>query len=134
MARKAKAAAVVQAIPLTGKVLLQKLKDIPQLSRREKAQDCGYYTVLEDEQIRINSGEFLNAVLEAKGVSLEGASVKNVRGKAASYRAVVQKNGILIVGAAYTRKVGSKPGDEFEIKLGRKHIQLLQVGTESVEE
>ncbi|MEM9484009.1 MAG: AbrB-like transcriptional regulator, partial [Cyanobacteria bacterium P01_F01_bin.116] len=28
----------------------------------------------------------------------------------------------------YTQEMGLKPGDEFEIKLGYKHIHLIQLG------
>ena len=45
MARKAKAAAVAEVTPLTGKALLQKLKEIPELPRREKARECGYVSL-----------------------------------------------------------------------------------------
>jgi hypothetical protein len=34
-------------------------------------------------------------------------------------------NGNLLVGKAYTALLDLKPGDEFEIKLGRKQIQLI---------
>ena len=33
-----------------------------------------------------------------------------------------------MVGKAYTAQLGLKPGDEFEIKLGRKQIQLIPLG------
>jgi hypothetical protein len=33
-----------------------------------------------------------------------------------------------MVGKAYTAMLDLKPGDEFEIKLGRKQIQLIPVG------
>jgi hypothetical protein len=42
--------------------------------------------------------------------------------------AKVHFNGNLLVGKAYTDQLGLKPGDEFEIKLGRKQIQLIPVG------
>jgi hypothetical protein len=42
----------------------------------------------------------------------------------------VQFNGNLMVGKAYTAMLDLKPGDEFEIKLGRKQIQLIPVGGE----
>jgi len=35
-----------------------------------------------------------------------------------------------MVGKAYTAQLGLEPGDEFEIKLGRKQIQLIPVGGE----
>ena len=39
--------------------------------------------------------------------------------------ATVQGNGNLLIGKAYTALLDLKAGDEFEIKLGRKHIRLL---------
>jgi hypothetical protein len=44
--------------------------------------------------------------------------------------ATVQGNGNLLVGEAYTAQLGQEPGDEFEIKLGRKQIKLIPVGGE----
>jgi hypothetical protein len=128
MAKKAKAKPETQAEPLTGKALLQKLKEISHLSRREKARECGYFTVVKDDQIRISSGEFMNAVLAAKGISLDTESGKDGRGREASYRVSVHKNGQMVIGAAYTEKMGLQVGDEFEIKLGYKHIHLKQIG------
>jgi hypothetical protein len=40
----------------------------------------------------------------------------------------VDASGNLMVGKAYTAQLGLKPGDEFEIKLGRKQIQLIPLG------
>jgi hypothetical protein len=40
----------------------------------------------------------------------------------------------LLIGSAYTKKMGLRPGDEFEITLGRKHIHLKQVGADDEEE
>ena len=39
-----------------------------------------------------------------------------------------------MVGRAYTAMLDLKPGDEFEIKLGRKQIRLVPLGAEGVEE
>ena len=44
----------------------------------------------------------------------------------------MQFNGNLMVGKAYTAKLGLEPGDEFEIKLGRKQIQLVPLGDTEV--
>jgi hypothetical protein len=46
-------------------------------------------------------------------------------GRSLSYVAKVQFNGNLLVGKAYTAQLGLEPGDEFEIKLGRKQIKLI---------
>ncbi len=46
----------------------------------------------------------------------------------------VQINGNLMVGKAYTAQLGLQPGDEFEIKLGRKQIKLIPLGSTDDEE
>jgi hypothetical protein len=43
--------------------------------------------------------------------------------------ATVQGNGNLLVGKAYTAVLDLLPGDEFEIKLGRKQIKLIPLGS-----
>jgi hypothetical protein len=60
--------------PLIGKELLQKLKEIPQLSRSAKARECGYVSVVKSGSARVNISAFLNAILEAKGVSINSDS------------------------------------------------------------
>jgi hypothetical protein len=40
----------------------------------------------------------------------------------------VQGNGNLLIGKAYTVMLDLKPGDDFEIKLGRKQIRLVPAG------
>ncbi len=120
--------------PLTGKALLQKLKTIQTLSRTQKARECGYYTVTKDNRTRVNIGDFMGALLEAKGVSLDTDSDKDGRGREASYRVSVHQNGQIVIGSSYTQKMGLNPGDEFEIKLGYKHIHLIQLGENGEEE
>lgn len=114
--------------PLTGKALLQKVKS-SNLPRRELAKECGYYTATKDGQARINLTEFYDAVLVAKGIALEPESErseKSGRGREATYRVSVHKNGSIVIGSNYTQSMGLKSGDEFEIRLGYKHIRLIQ--------
>jgi len=118
--------------PLTGKALLQKIKD-SSLPRRELAKQCGYYTTTKDGQTRTNLQEFYDAVLAAKGIALEPEAAKDGRGREATYRVSVHKNGTIVIGANYTQKLGLKPGDEFEIKLGYKHIHLIQLDGNKIE-
>lgn len=115
------------ATPLTGKALLQKVKALGSKPRRDTAKECGYYTVTKDNQTRANMTEFYDALLAAKGIALEPGRSKDGRGREASYRACVHKNGSLVIGANYTQEMGLKPGDQFEIRLGSKHIHLIQV-------
>ncbi|MGL6132607.1 MAG: AbrB-like transcriptional regulator, partial [Prochlorococcaceae cyanobacterium] len=39
-----------------------------------------------------------------------------------------------LVGKAYTAQLGLQPGDEFEIKLGRKQIKLMPIGAADEDE
>lgn len=113
--------------PLKGKALLQKFDELAHLSKREKAQACGYYTLAKDDQIRVNLAEFYDALLEAKGISLSPEGTKDGRGREPTYRVSVHKNGQIVIGSTYTQEMGLQPGDEFEIKLGYKHIRLIQL-------
>ena len=109
---------------LAGKVLLAKVKELSHLSRRETAQQCGYYSVSKSGQIRVKLSEFYDALLLAKGVPVGPESSKDGRGRDATYEVTVHQNGQIVIGAAYTKKMGLKQGDEFKIKLGYKHIYL----------
>lgn len=119
--------------PLTGEALLQKVKELENLSREEKARTCGYYTTTKTGAERVSMMKFYNALIEAEGVELDGKQTKqNGRGgRSASYRISVQSNGNLLIGSAYTKQMDLHPGDEFEISLGRKHIHLKQVDAEA---
>lgn len=120
--------------PLTGKALLQKVKALGNLPRRESARLCGYYTQTKDSQTRANMTEFYDALLAAKGIALDPGRTKDGRGREASFRACVHKNGSLVIGANYTESMGLEAGDQFEIRLGSKHIHLIQVGGKSEED
>jgi len=113
---------------LTGKELLQKVKELSHLSKRETAKECGYYTVTKDGQTRVNLSGFYDAVLAAKGIQLEPEKTRDGRGREASYTVTVHKNGQIVIGSAYTREMGLEPGDEFQLKLGYKHIKLEKLG------
>ena len=112
---------------LTGKALLQKVKELSHLPRRETAKRCGYYTITKDSQTRVNLTDFYDAVLAAKGVPLDPEGAKDGRGREPTYRVSVHKNGQIVIGSTYTQAMGLKEGDKFEIKLGYKHIHLKQL-------
>jgi len=118
---------------LTGVELLEKVnsKELGHLSKEEKARACGYYTVTKNGIERVNMMKFLNALIDAEGIELDGGKdgANGRGGRSASYRISVQNNGNLLIGSAYTKKMGLEPGDEFEISLGRKHIHLKQIET-----
>jgi len=116
--------------PLTGKALLQKVKELSHLPRRETAKKCGYYTITKDKQTRVNLTDFYDAVLAAKGVPLDPEGTKDGRGREPTYRVSVHKNGQIVIGSTYTQAMGLQEGDKFEIKLGYKHIHLKQIDGE----
>ena len=121
---------------LTGQELLSKVKEMGDASKSELVSACGYVSKKKDGSERINFTAFYEALLTAKGVELGGGSGKGrgVGGRKLSYTATVQGNGNLLVGKAYTALLGLEPGDEFEIKLGRKQIKLIPAGAEAEED
>ena len=120
---------------LTGQELLAKVKEMGDAPKTELATACGYVSKKKDGSDRVNFTAFYEALLNAKGIDL-GAGGKSVGkgGRKLSYTAKVQFNGNLMVGKAYTAMLDLKPGDDFEIKLGRKSIRLIPVGTSGEEE
>ena len=114
--------------PLQCEELLKKVKELESLSKEDKAKQCGYYTVTKNGIERVNMMKFLNALIDAEGIQLDSSPSANGRGgRSASYRISVQSNGNLLIGSAYTKQMNLKPGDEFFITLGKKHIRLKQV-------
>jgi hypothetical protein len=115
---------------LTGSDLLAKVKELGHASKSDLVRAAGYLSTKKDGTERLNFTAFYEALLEAKGVSLGdgGGNGKGKAGRSLSYVATVQGNGNLLVGKAYTAMLDLKPGDEFEIKLGRKQIRLIPVG------
>jgi bifunctional DNA-binding transcriptional regulator/antitoxin component of YhaV-PrlF toxin-antitoxin module len=113
--------------PLTGKALLSRVKELSNLPRRERAKQCGYYTVTKNNQVRVNLTDFYDALLSARGIPLSPESTKDGRGREPTYRVSVHQNRQIVIGATYTKAMGLKPGDEFEIRLGYKHIHLIQL-------
>jgi len=104
---------------LIGQELIDKVKDLDHLSKTEIAIACGYYRVVDGETYPCFF-EFYSAVLDSKGTSL-GLHRK------LSYRAMVQGNGNMVIGKAYTAMLDLHPGDEFDIKLGKDFIRLTRV-------
>lgn len=116
---------------LVGEELINKVKQLENASKEEKAKVCGYYTVTKNGIERVNMMKFLNALIDAEGIELDSTTNGNGRGgRSPSYRVSVQSNGNLLIGSAYTKQLGLNPGDEFEISLGRKHIRLKQLDRE----
>nr|YP_009530284.1 AbrB family transcriptional regulator [Paulinella micropora]AXY62973.1 AbrB family transcriptional regulator [Paulinella micropora] len=121
---------------LTGSDLLAKVKELGDVSKSDLVRACGYVSAKKDGAERLNFTAFYEALLEAKGVNLGVTGSNNVGkgGRRLSYVATVQGNGNLLIGKAYTSLLDLHPGDEFEIKLGRKQIRLVPVGSNEEDE
>ncbi|HEY9827298.1 MAG TPA: AbrB family transcriptional regulator [Stenomitos sp.] len=119
--------------PLKGEALLKRVQELEHLSKEDKARECGYYTIMGDGSERLNMMKFLNALIDAEGIELDGrvSNGQSRGGRSASFRISVQANGNLLIGSAYTKKMELQPGDEFEISLGRRHIHLKQLSPDS---
>jgi hypothetical protein len=122
-------------VALIGSELLAKVKELGDVSKSELVRAAGYVSSKKDGSERLNFTAFYEALLEAKGVSLgtNGAAVGK-GGRKLSYVATVQGNGNLLIGKAYTALLDLNPGDDFEIKLGRKQIRLVPVGASDDDE
>ena len=115
---------------LTGPELLAKVKEIGDVSKSKLVRQCGYLSTKKDGSERLNFSAFYEALLAAKGVSLGAHSAGQGKGgRKLSYVTKIQFNGNLMVGKSYTAMLDLKPGDEFEIKLGKKQIQLIPMGS-----
>jgi hypothetical protein len=113
---------------LTGSELLTKVKELGDAGKSEIVRACGYVSIKKDGAERLNFTAFYEALLDAKGVELGASAKLGKAGRKLSYVATVQGNGNLLVGKAYTAMLDLHPGDEFEIKLGRKQIRLIPAG------
>jgi hypothetical protein len=115
---------------LTGSELLAKVKEMGDVSKSDLVRACGYVSTKKDGNERLNFTAFYEALLEAKGLSLGegGGKGRGKDGRKLGYTTKVQFNGNLLVGKAYTAILGLEPGDEFEIRLGRKQITLVPIG------
>ncbi|MEB3184275.1 MAG: AbrB family transcriptional regulator [Cyanobacteriota bacterium] len=121
---------------LTGSELLAKVREMGDASKSDLVRSCGYVSSKKDGSERLNFTAFYEALLEAKGLNLGvagGKSKKGPGGRELSYLAKVHFNGNLLVGSAYTAQLGLQPGDEFEIKLGKKQIKLIPIGADDEE-
>ena len=104
---------------LVGKELLDKARSLSKCSEDEIARGCGYV----GPSGRVLRKSFYRALVEAKGYKLRSGSGRaggrSSRGRQADFRTRVHGNGNLLIGHAYTKKLGLEPGQEFRIEIRR---------------
>ena len=105
---------------LIGKELLEKSKLLSNKSEDEIARGCGYV----GPSGRVLRKSFYRALIEAKGYKLTNNTGKpgnrSSRGRQAEFKTKVHGNGNLLIGHAYTKKLGLEPGQEFKIDLKKE--------------
>ena len=119
--------------PMTGADLLNFVKKAGGMSKTEVAMATGYYSNDKDGKPRCNFARMQEALLVATGINLGvGPDARGPGGRKLSYVATVQGNGNLLLGKAYTAKLGLEPGDEFEIKINKSSgkFTLVPMGSE----
>lgn len=101
------------ATQLEGDALLKRARDLSGNSPDQVARACGYVGA----GGRVLKKAFLRALVEAKGFPTPAVEKGGSRGRQAEYRTRVHGNGNLLIGHAYTRRLGLEPGQEFKIEL-----------------
>ena len=118
--------------PLEGKALLDRARSLSNRPEEQIARACGYV----GPSGRILKKSFYRALVAAKGYVLPSALHTGgaaAKGRQAVFRTRVHGNGNLLIGQAYTRRMGLEPGQEFRIELHKEtgSIWLLPMGTGS---
>ena len=115
---------------LVGKELLAKAKLLSKKSEDEIARGCGYV----GPSGRVLRKSFYRALIEAKGYKLNHSGSgrpgnRSSRGRQAEFKTKVHGNGNLLIGHAYTKKLGLEPGQEYKIDLKKdsKSISLIPI-------
>lgn len=105
--------------PLEGKALLDKARSLSNRPEDQIARACGYV----GPSGRVLKKSFYRALVAAKGYPVPSSMVGGsslARGRQAEFRTRVHGNGNLLIGQAYTRRMGLEPGQEFRIELHRE--------------
>ncbi|AII50229.1 transcriptional regulator [Synechococcus sp. KORDI-52] len=108
---------------LVGKELLDKARSLSNRPEDDIARGCGYV----GPSGRLLKKSFYRALVEAKAADQgwqlptksSSSSSGGSRGRQAEFRTRVHGNGNLLIGHAYTRRLGLEPGQEFKIELQR---------------
>jgi hypothetical protein len=103
---------------LQGKALLDKARSLSNRPEDQIARACGYV----GPSGRVLKKSFYRALIEAKGYTLPSSASgagggAGGKGRQADFRTRVHGNGNLLIGHAYTRRMGLEPGQEFKIEI-----------------
>ena len=122
---------------LEGKALLEKARSLSNRPEDQIARACGYV----GPSGRLLKKSFYRALVVAKGYALPSQSSgggkpgSGTKGRQAEFRTRVHGNGNLLIGHAYTRRMGLEPGAEFRIEIHQETgaIWLLPIDAATAE-
>ena len=121
---------------LEGKALIAKARSLSNRPEDQIARACGYV----GPSGRLLKKSFYRALVEAKGYALPsqtsaGKAGSGAKGRQAEFRTRVHGNGNLLIGHAYTRRMGLEPGAEFRIEIHQETgaIWLLPIDPATAE-
>jgi len=133
----------VELVPqmLVGKELLDKARSLSNRPEDDIARGCGYV----GPSGRLLKKSFYRALVEAKAEAQgwqlprptsRSSAAGETRGRQADFRTRVHGNGNLLIGHAYTRRLGLEPGQEFRIELHRDSgsIWLHRLGEDQTDQ
>ncbi len=121
---------------LVGQALLERARALSNRPEDQIARACGYV----GPSGRLLKKSFYRALVEAKGYTLPagsgggGSSGNGAKGRQAEFRTRVHGNGNLLIGHAYTRRMGLEPGQEFRIELHRDSRAIWLTPLDAVSE
>lgn len=106
---------------LEGKALLERARSLSNHPEDQIARACGYV----GPSGRLLKKSFYRALVAAKGYTLPSNVASSGgggvgKGRQAEFRTRVHGNGNLMIGQAYTRRMGLEPGQEFRIEIHKE--------------
>lgn len=108
--------------PVTGKDLLQLVKDNPDSNATELALLAGYTrTHRKTGETVASTSAFKDALLEAKGLSIKS----DQKGRAAQNETTVHAGGSILIGSIYAKMAGVGPGDIYSITIDGETGQIV---------
>ncbi|KAF0653221.1 hypothetical protein L107_09801 [Cyanobium sp. Copco_Reservoir_LC18] len=108
-------------VMLEGQALLDRARSLSNRPEEQIARACGYV----GPSGRVLRKNFYRALVAAKGYATPssgggGGSAGVGKGRQAEFRTRVHGNGNLLIGQAYTRRMGLEPGQEFRIEIHKE--------------
>ena len=67
--------------PLAGEALSNRVKELANLSKEQKARACVYFSLNKNGAERVNMVQFLNALIDAEGIDLDHHRTYALTGK-----------------------------------------------------